>query len=589
MRRKPGTSSRTSQRAGKSGDADKATVARLKREQRSLGMLLEAVARGTDLRDVLTRILRTACELMQADRGTIALVDHRTERLRIEAIHQMLPSELGAEFAKGDGLVGEVWRRGRSVLLDRYSSLTRPRNDAYAHHAVLGVPIMWSGEVVATFGIGRSRPAGSGKNGAPPFSSPDIKRLETFARYAGLAIHITRSALDERRRATRLALISRVGRLITADLRLDELLQTAADALHELLGYQNIAIPLLEKGDTDVLVVGTVGGFHKDRVRGEFRLPLNMGLMGAAARTRRTVLVNDVTRDPRYFSAPEARDVYAELAVPILLGSECLGVLNIESDKPLGDDDAEYMRIVADQLAVAIENARLHSSARELAIVDERHRLARELHDSVTQLIFSTALIAESLAPVWHRDPKEGERRAGRLLELSRLALGEMRALLTELRSAEAATIRLRQQDSERELEPLQQHGLREAIRRHAHAALGDSCRVSVNRERFRPLPAPVDKALYRIAQEALFNVAKHAAASRVSIRLSATSREAMLRIADNGRGMSKSRRTNDGGNGLVFMRERAEQLGGTMRVETGKGKGTVVTVVLPLDRRRKR
>jgi signal transduction histidine kinase len=549
-------------------------------------MLLEAVARGSDLRDVLTRVLATACDLMDADHGTIALVDARDGVIRIEAIHEMPPSELGGEFRKGEGLVGEVWRRRGSVIVGRYAELSKPRRDAYADHSVLGVPIRWGGDVVGVFGVGRSRIRPG--IGVPPFNPGDNRRLETFARYASLAIHIARTAENERRRATRLALIARVGRLITADLRVEELLQTAADALHELLGYPNIAIPLLERGPPAVLVIGTVGGHYKHLVRGEHRLPLTTGIMGAAARGRRPLLINDVTSDPRYFPTPNSKGTYAELAVPILLGEECLGVLNVESDKPLSQEDAEYLRIIADQLAVAIENATLHASARELAVVDERHRLARELHDSVTQLIFSSTLIAESLTPVWRRDPEEGERRSQRLLDLNRLALGEMRALLTELRSAEAATSRLRQHDAELELEPLRTHGLREAIRRHAHAALGDSCRIVVSRDRFRPMPAAQENAMYRIAQEALFNVAKHARARRVSIRVVTSGKAATLRIADDGSGISRARRKSEGGHGLVFMRERAEQLGGSFEIMAGKTRGTVVEVVLPLDRRRK-
>jgi signal transduction histidine kinase len=563
-----------------------AALARLEREQRSLRLLLEAVARGSDLRDVLTRIVHTACDLMVADHGTIALVDAVSGVIRIEAIHEMPPNELGAEFAKGEGLVGEVWRRRRSVILGRYADLAQPRREVYAQHAVLGVPIRWGREVVGVFGVGRSKERPG--HGVPSFGPRDIKRLETFARYASLAIHIARTAQNERQRAARLALISRVGRLITADLRVDDLLQTAADALHELLGYPNIAIPLLDRGPPEVLVVGTVGGFYKNVVRGEFRLPLTTGIMGAAARTRRIVLVNDVTTDPRYFPTPNSTGIYAELAVPILLGEECLGVLNVESGKALSQEDAEYLRIVADQLAVAIENARLHATARELAVVEERHHLARELHDSVTQLIFSSTLIAESIAPVWRRDPDEGERRAQRLLDLNRLALGEMRALLTELRSAEAATSRLRpQHDAARELEPLREHGLREAIRRHAHAALGDSCRIVVSGDRFRPMPAAQENAMYRIAQEALFNVAKHARAGRVSITVSSTKKQATLRIADDGTGIRPARRKNGGGHGLVFMRERAEQLGGRFSISAGRTRGTVIEVVLPLDRRR--
>ena len=151
-----------------------AALARLEREQRSLRLLLEAVARGSDLRDVLTRIAHTACDLMDADHGTIALVDAASGVIRIEAIHEMPPNELGAEFAKGEGLVGEVWRRRRSVILGRYAELEKPKREVYAKHVVMGVPIRWGREVVGVFGMGRSKERPG--HGVPSFGPRDIRR-----------------------------------------------------------------------------------------------------------------------------------------------------------------------------------------------------------------------------------------------------------------------------------------------------------------------------------------------------------------------------------------------------------------------------
>ena len=156
--------------------------------------------------------------------------------------------------------------------------------------------------------------------------------------------------------------------------------------------------------------------------------------MGAAVRERRIQLVNDVAADPRYVKPPAAVDVRAELAVPIVLGEHVLGVLNVESDRPFDQEDATSLQIIADHLAVAIRNARLFESASALAVLEERERLSRDLHDSVTQMLFSVTLVAQSLIPTWRQDPKEGEARADRVLQLSRLALAEMRALIADLR-----------------------------------------------------------------------------------------------------------------------------------------------------------
>jgi signal transduction histidine kinase len=474
-------------------------------------------------------------------------------------------------------------------------------------HAVLGMPIVWRNRLIGFFGIGRApRPAppANGAHGArrttkaprlqppSPFTRADRESLTEFARHAAIAIHNASLFRHERERAERLKLLHRVGQIITSDLRLEELLQTAADSVHQILGYPNVAIPLIERGEPDILVISILGGTYKSIIQEEFRQPVTKGIMGAAARSQRTVLVNDVQNDPRHIPAPGAKGIYAECAVPILLGDECLGILNVESEKALSHEDAENLQIVADQLAVAIENARLHAATRELAAVDERHRLARELHDAVTQLIFSITLVAQSLAPAWRRDPGEGERRTQRLLDLSQQALGEMRALLAELRSAADVTTRVRKGDTERGIEVVRRLGLAEAIVRHATRVAQDGLTVCADTAAYRPARSDVEDALYRIAQEAVFNVSKHANAQELKVTLASTDRDVSLRIADDGRGFhhgaGKRRKKAAGtqppgsGLGLTFMRERAQALGGSLTVSSRVGAGTTIDVSVP-------
>jgi signal transduction histidine kinase len=564
------------------------------RKQRSLQAVIESISGELDLRPLLTRIVHSACELLDAHHGTIGLLDEGRQVIRTEAGYNMPPNELGAEMAPGVGIAGQVMLKRKPVVVRRYGDLPNPTQTGMLENSVVGMPVLWRGRMIGFFGIGRSSTRlGRGRIRPPkPFNQDEVETLEAFARHAAIAIQNARQYRAEQQRAERLALITRVGQIITSELRLDDMLAKAADAVHDVLGYPNVAIALISHDDPGVLVIRVFGGSYRSLIGGEHRLPISKGIIGAAVRSQEVVLVNDVTHDPRYVAAPGVTGIYAEIAVPLLLGSRCLGVLNVESAHALTHEDAESLRVLADQLAVAIENSRLHSAARQLAVIDERHRLARELHDSVTQLLFSITLIAQSLGNAWKKDPALGEKRVERLLELSQAALAEMRALLAELRSAAAASTRARQDEDERLVDSVRRLGLIGAIERQLDSSRKDGIHASFDAGSYVPLPAPTENALFRIAQEALHNVVKHANARHVGVALEATPNGVRLTVRDDGKGLAPHERrvdlpiaAPDGGLGLVFMRERAESLGGTLRIRSSARGGTWITAELPVPK----
>ena len=561
------------------------------RRQRSLRSVIESISGELELQPLLTRIVHQACTLIEADHGTIGLVDAARGVVRTEAGYNMPPNELGSELGMGEGIAGLVLEAKQPIVLRRYGDVPKPTQQGMLNDAILGMPIVWRGTMIGFFGIGRSpkpvkRRSGSAaaRPRARPFTKADVAALSEFARHAAIAIRNARTYELEQHRTERLRIITRVGGIITSDLRLGDLLKKAADAVHELLGYPNVAIALIDPDDPRTLILDTLGGHYRSIIHGEYRFPIDHGIMGAAARTRETVLVNDVTRDPRYLETPGGAEVYAELAVPILFGDSVLGVLNVETDDPLDESDAELLRLVADQMGVAISNARLHAVARELAANEERHRLARELHDSVTQLLFSVTLIAQSLAAAWRRDPAEGERRVERLLQMSQTALAEMRALLSELRYAGAPAENAAAPVA-RAADALTRHGLVGALRRHVRDLAADGLSVTLHSRGYVPLPVEQEFELFRIAQEALHNVSKHAGARSVDVRVTSTADGTLLRVHDDGSGFDQqpaavARRS--GGHGLRTMRERAESLGGRFAVVSVPGAGTTVEIAIP-------
>jgi signal transduction histidine kinase len=270
------------------------------------------------------------------------------------------------------------------------------------------------------------------------------------------------------------------------------------------------------------------------------RFPLDLaGAVWGRLAAGEPVLIRDVRGD----DTPEARDyraaigaatlrsatyLHSWLAVPLLVRDRAIGLLALMYGEPdhYTPRDVELATAFAGQAAVAIENARLYARARELATLAERQRLARELHDAVTQTLFSASITAEVLPRLLDRDPDAARRGAEDLRQLTRGALAEMRTLLVELRPA-----------------ALTEAPLGDLLRQLVEALEGRKrLAATLTVTGRRPLPPQVQVALYRIAQEALHNAAKHARASNVAVALRRDDAGATLRIADDGRGFDPLR-----------------------------------------------
>jgi PAS domain S-box-containing protein len=257
----------------------------------------------------------------------------------------------------------------------------------------------------------------------------------------------------------------------------------------------------------------------------------------------------------------------ALLAVPLVINDDLYGALILfyPKSRQFSKEEFELAVTFADQAALAIENARLRTQAEQTAVAAERSRLARDLHDSVTQTLFSAGVIADVLPRLWDTNPAEGQRRAKELRELTRGALAEMRTLLLELRPAKLVEI------------PLSDllHQLTEAIIGRARVP------ITLNVIGRCHLSPDVQIALYRIAQEALNNVAKHARASQATVTLSCETSRVTLSICDDGAGFILDTIKPEN-LGLTIMKERAEAIKATLSITSELGQGTQVTVAWP-------
>jgi len=254
----------------------------------------------------------------------------------------------------------------------------------------------------------------------------------------------------------------------------------------------------------------------------------------------------------------------AFLAIPLVVRDVVYGRLTFYyvCQRSFDQEDIDQAMLFGDQVALAIENAQLRDDAEEMAVIGERHRLARELHDAVTQTLFSASLIADVLPRIWERNPDTGAAKLEELRELTRGALAEMRTLLLELRPA-----------------TLTESSLEELLRQLAAAVIGRSrLQVDVEVKGERPLPPETQVALYRIAQEALNNTVKHAGATQVRIRLQFLPDCVTLEVVDNGRGFDPTA-VSIHSLGLGIMRERAAKMNAHWQIESSIGEGTTIRV----------
>ena len=251
--------------------------------------------------------------------------------------------------------------------------------------------------------------------------------------------------------------------------------------------------------------------------------------------------------------------------VPLAVKGRIIGGVGVAHEKKnhFTPHHADLALSVANQAAITMVNAELYKDAQTLAVLEERQNLARNLHDAINQSLFSAGLIAEVLPRLWEREPEEARRSLEDLRRLTRGALAEMRSLLVELRPS-----------------ALTDTDLDDLLRLLGNAFTGrTNIPVAVTVKGEGTLPAETQVVLYRICQEALNNIAKHAKASRVEIEMRYVSGTLELYIRDDGRGFDTSEQLPPGHYGLSMMQERAETVGALLTITSQVGHGTVIAI----------
>ncbi|MFI9201027.1 GAF domain-containing sensor histidine kinase [Streptomyces sp. NPDC053048] len=359
-------------------------------------------------------------------------------------------------------------------------------------------------------------------------------------------------------------------------LEVRDVLKTIVVSARELLDAEYAALGVPD--DHGGFAQFVVDGVDDEEWKAIGPLPRQHGILAAMLKDATPQRLADVRQDPRFEGWPDAHpDMSDFLGMPVADGDEILGALFLANKKRRGPgepagcgftaEDEQLLGVLAQHAAIALTNARLYERSRELTIAGERARLAHELHDAVSQKLFSLRLTAQAATALVDRDPVRAKGELHQVARLAAEAADELRAAVVELRPA-----------------GLDEDGLVATLRTHVKVLdRAHSARVTFATHCVRALPAAQEEALLRVAQEALHNALRHSGASCVEVTLARAGQGATLRVSDDGHGFDPSAVRQAGRHlGLVSMRDRADGVGGKLTVDSAPGKGTTIEMEVP-------
>ncbi|MFB6619667.1 GAF domain-containing sensor histidine kinase [Streptomyces sp. NPDC056367] len=369
---------------------------------------------------------------------------------------------------------------------------------------------------------------------------------------------------------TGLAAVSTALLAMSRRLEVRDVLRTIVVSARELLDAEYAALGVPD--DHGGFAQFVVDGISPEQWRAIGPLPRQHGILASMLHKDAPERLADVRKDPRFGGWPAAHPEMSDfLGLPVRDGEEILGALFLANKKGPGaftDEDEELLALLAQHAAIALTNARLYERSRELTITEERSRLAHELHDAVSQKLFSLRLTAQAAAALVDRDPARAKDELQQVSALAAEAADELRAAVTELRPA-----------------ALDEDGLVATLRTHVQVLdRAHTAHVTFTCDGVRALPATQEEALLRVAQEALHNALRHSGADRVEVTLARTADGgAVLKVIDSGKGFDPRTVRRAGRHlGLVSMRDRAGGVGGSLTVHSEPGRGTTIEMEVP-------
>jgi signal transduction histidine kinase len=527
-----------------------------------------ALTSELSLESLLQRIVELAAELTEAQYAALGVIDasgSELERFVTTGIDPQTHAAIG-DLPRGRGILGVLIRD--SAVLRLHDLSNHPRSVGFPPHhppmhTFLGVPLHLRGVAYGNLYL-------TEKADGADFSKEDEELVTLLAGQAAVAIENARLYESATRWSLQLESIMEVGAALARETELPKLLELVTQRLRQLIGARLVLIALPSADGS--LRIDAADGEESEEFLG-MSLERSSSKSGRVLDRRRSERLDSLIDDPEVDREFARRmGMRAALFVPLLVGERAIGVIEafdkLAADRRFSNDDLRVMEMFAAQAAMAVDTAtRVARDALQRAVEGqelERKRLARELHDETGQALTSILLGLRSLEETGDDAITEA---VGSLRELVVQTLQDVRRLAVELRPT-----------------ALDDFGLAAALERLANTfaeqtgtAVEFESRLADER-----LPSDVETVLYRIVQEALTNIVKHAHADHVSIVLQSKDRGVSAVIEDDGRGFAPGAQQ-DGGLGLMGMKERVDLVNGRFEVESSEGAGTTLVVEVPV------
>ncbi|MCB8945957.1 MAG: GAF domain-containing protein [Ardenticatenaceae bacterium] len=557
------------------------------RQLSTLNEMGQAIAASLDLHVIYERVLSAIRPLLRAE--AVLLLLHEQDELVVTAMSQdTVSSMVGLRTPDGVGIAGQAWQtgqplhlRGEACLHQLSPSLSQPVS--YQPQAVLAVPIHWQEQRIGVLEATHSNPHA--------FTDDDLHLLEMAGNWTAVAIGNARQHGQLQRQLKESEAIARISQALAQITDLDKVLQLIVDLAHQIVPQVDWAVIHLTQGEKERLRPAAAAGLEISL--SDYEMNIGEGIAGRVIHTGNIINVTDLQKDPRRLPIDQSINVRSLLVAPVQGSVRRIGTISLQRAIPntFQPEDEQLVTILGIQAGMAIENARLLENQRRARLVaekrrermrrlsqlvitaqeEERQRISRELHDeagqSLTSLKISLDMIQDSL-------PDELAEVRESLSETSQLAdqtMSKLRLLAHNLRPP-----------------GLDSFGL--------DAALAGLCQdftthtpiqVTYVQGDIPDLPQLTALSLYRFAQEALTNVAKHAKAKTVEVKLLADAEHVVLSVVDDGCGFDLTPDdevpAQTAGIGLAGMYERMEMVGGNLEVYSRPGEGTMLMAFIPL------